>query len=115
MSRVNGHKVGYFEIPSDDVECLKDFYSSLFGWQFEKKSNTRILKDKNAGISGSFMQKENPEQISTMFIEEESIENYTDKANELGAKAVKNKQEISEGLLCSFRRSSRKHVWCLAE
>ena len=54
------------------------------------------MKEKNAGISGSLMQKENPEQISTMFIEVESIENYTDKANELGAKVVKNNQEISE-------------------
>jgi uncharacterized protein len=55
------------------------------------------LKEKNAGISGSLMQKENPEQISTMFIEVESIESYTDKANELGAKVVKNKQEMSAG------------------
>ena len=36
MSRVDGHKVGHFEIPSDNVESLKDFYTSLFGWQFEK-------------------------------------------------------------------------------
>ena len=56
-----------------------------------------IMKEKNASISGSLMQKENPEQISTMFIEVESIENYTDKANELGSKVVKNKQEIAEG------------------
>jgi len=55
------------------------------------------MKEKKVSISGSLMQKENPEQISTMFIEVESIENYTDKANELGAKVVKNKQEISEG------------------
>jgi predicted enzyme related to lactoylglutathione lyase len=61
------------------------------------------------------MQKENPKQLSTMFIEVESIEDYTDKVNDLGAKVVKDKQEISEGLLCSFRRSSRKYVWCLAE
>lgn len=56
-----------------------------------------IMKEKKVSISGSLMQKENPEQISTMFIEVESIENYTDKANELGAKVVKNKQEIAEG------------------
>ena len=43
------------------------------------------------------MQKENPEQISTMFIEVETIEKYTDKVNELGAKVVKNKQEMEEG------------------
>ena len=39
-----------------------------------------IMKEKNASISGSLMQKENPEQISTMFIEVESIDDYTDKA-----------------------------------
>jgi predicted enzyme related to lactoylglutathione lyase len=61
------------------------------------------------------MQKENPEQISTIFIKVESIENYTDKAKELGSKVVSNKQEISEGLLCSFRGSPRKHFRCLAE
>lgn len=52
---------------------------------------------KEAWPQDSLMQKENPEQISTIFIEVESIENYTDKANELGAKVVKNKQEIAEG------------------
>lgn len=52
---------------------------------------------KNAGISGGLMQKENPEQISTIFIEVESIEDYTSKAKDLGSKVVKDKQEISEG------------------
>jgi predicted enzyme related to lactoylglutathione lyase len=36
MSRKNAHSVRHFEIPADNVESLKDFYSSLFGWQFEK-------------------------------------------------------------------------------
>jgi predicted enzyme related to lactoylglutathione lyase len=30
------HEVGHFEIPADNVDGLKSFYSSLFGWQFEK-------------------------------------------------------------------------------
>ena len=57
----------------------------MFGWQFEKGQSQGYWMIKNAGIS------------STMFIEVESIEDYTDKANELGAKVVKDKQEISEG------------------
>jgi len=60
------------------------------------------------------MQKDNPEQISSMFIEIESIEDYTGKAKELGSKVVKYKRDI-RGFLCSFRRSSRQHIWCLAE
>ena len=44
------------------------------------------------------MQKENPQQISTQFVTVESIEDYINKAKQLGARVViKNKQEISEG------------------
>jgi uncharacterized protein len=52
---------------------------------------------KNAGISGAVVQKENPQQLSTQFITVESIEDYINKAKELGARVVKDKQEISEG------------------
>src|ERR687890_231568 len=52
---------------------------------------------KNAEIHGASMQKENPEQISTQFATVESIDDYIDKAQQLGAKVIKNKQEISEG------------------
>jgi predicted enzyme related to lactoylglutathione lyase len=97
MSRINGQKVGHLEIPADNVESLNDFYSSLFGWRFEKDQTQGYWMIKNAGISSGLMQKENPKQLSTMFIEVESIEDYTDKVNDLGAKVVKDKQEISEG------------------
>jgi predicted enzyme related to lactoylglutathione lyase len=30
------HEVGHFEIPADNVDGLRNFYSSLFGWDFEK-------------------------------------------------------------------------------
>ena len=42
-------------------------------------------------------QKENPQQISTQFVTVESIEDYISKAKQLGARIVKDKQEISEG------------------
>jgi predicted enzyme related to lactoylglutathione lyase len=43
------------------------------------------------------IQKENPEQISTQFATVESIDDYIDKAQQLDAKVIKNKQEISKG------------------
>lgn len=30
------NSVEYFEIPADEIEELREFYSSLFGWQFEQ-------------------------------------------------------------------------------
>ncbi|MBD0359435.1 MAG: hypothetical protein ICV56_01825 [Nitrososphaeraceae archaeon] len=52
---------------------------------------------KNAEIHGASMQKENPEQKSRQFATVESIDDYVDKAQQLGAKVIKNKQEISKG------------------
>ena len=93
----SSHKVEHFEIPADNVENLKNFYTSLFGWQFEKGETQGYWMVKNAGISGALMQKENPQQISTQFVTVESIEDYINKAKQLGARVIKNKQEISEG------------------
>jgi hypothetical protein len=48
---------------------------------------------KNAGISGALMQKESPQQVSTQFVNVESLEDYIDRAKQLGARVVKDKQE----------------------
>jgi len=91
------HSVGHFEIPADRTDELKSFYSSLFGWQFEKGQTSDYWMIKNAGISGALAPKENPEQMPTMFVAVESIDDYISKAQEIGAKVVKNKQEIDAG------------------
>jgi uncharacterized protein len=91
------HSVGHFEIPADKTDDLKSFYSSLFGWQFEKGQTKDYWMIKNAGISGALAPKENPEQMPTMFVTVESIDDYIGKAQKLGAKVVKNKQEIDAG------------------
>ena len=97
MSSSNNHQVGHFEIPADNVDSLKSFYSSLFGWQFEKGETQGYYMIKNAGISGALTQKENSQQVSTQFVNVESIEDNISKAKQLGARVIKNKQEISEG------------------
>jgi uncharacterized protein len=81
MTSVGNHQVGHFEIPADNVDNLKNFYSSLFGWQFEKGETQGYYMIKNAGISGALAQKENPQQISTQFVTVESVGDYISKAN----------------------------------
>jgi predicted enzyme related to lactoylglutathione lyase len=92
-----GHGVEHFEIPADSTNELKGFYSSLFGWQFEKGQTEDYWMIKNAGISGGMAPKENPEQMPTMFVTVESIDDYTSKAKKLKAKVVKGKVEIDQG------------------
>jgi predicted enzyme related to lactoylglutathione lyase len=91
------HAIGHFEIPADDVDNLRNFYSSLFGWDFEKGETQGYYIIKNAGISGALAQKENPQQVSTQFVNVESVEDYINKAKQLGGRVVKDRQEISEG------------------
>jgi predicted enzyme related to lactoylglutathione lyase len=43
MSSTANHKVEHSEIPADNVENLKNFYISLFGWQFEKGKNKATI------------------------------------------------------------------------
>jgi predicted enzyme related to lactoylglutathione lyase len=81
MSSTNTHEVAHFEIPADNVDGLKGFYSSLFGWNFERGEKQGYYVIKNAGISGALMQKENPQQISTQFVNIESIQDYIIKLN----------------------------------
>jgi predicted enzyme related to lactoylglutathione lyase len=68
------NNVGHFEIPADRTDDLKRFYSSLFGWQFEKGQTEDYWMIKNAGISGALAPRENPEQMPTMFVGVESID-----------------------------------------
>ncbi|MEP0826281.1 MAG: VOC family protein [Nitrososphaera sp.] len=89
--------VEHFEIPADSTDELKGFYSSLFGWQFEKGHTQDYWMIRNAGISGGLAPRENSEQMSTMFVTVESIEDHISKAEQLGARVVKDKQEIDVG------------------
>jgi predicted enzyme related to lactoylglutathione lyase len=52
---------------------------------------------KNVGTSEGVVPKENPEQMPTVFISVESIDDYTNKAKQLGANVVKAKQKIDAG------------------
>jgi uncharacterized protein len=89
-SSSTNHQVGHFEIPADNVESLKSFYSSLFGWQFEKGH------DKKCWNKWSINTERKSAQLSTQFVRVESIEDYVRKAKQLGARVLKDKQEISE-------------------
>lgn len=48
----NRHEVGH--LPADNVDGLRSFYSSLFGWENRETQGYYMVK--NAGISGALMQ-----------------------------------------------------------
>ena len=103
----------HFEIPSDDIERTKKFYTDLFGWKIEKwpgTDNSQLTSaagqpmeywmvtttdDKgNKALGGGMMKRQMPEQQVTNYINVKSVDEYSSKAERLGGKVVVPKTAI---------------------
>ena len=99
------HTIVHFEIPVNDVEKLRRFYSELFGWKIEKVPSMEywlietVPVDENMtlvrpGVNGGMMKKEQPNQTPLNYISVEDIDKYVEKIGKLGGKVVMPKQRI---------------------
>jgi predicted enzyme related to lactoylglutathione lyase len=96
----------HFEIPAENVEKLKKFYSDLFGWKIEKMPGemeywgiqTVPVDEKGMpmrpGVNGGMMKKEKPENKPINYISVESVDEYSKKVVKLGGKIIVPKMEI---------------------
>jgi uncharacterized protein len=97
-------KVVHFEIPADDVDRAKKFYSELFGWKIEKFNGPSPMdywsimigdeKCEKGGLGGGMMQRQDPQQQVTIYVDVPSIDAYTDKVTNLGGKVTVPKMAI---------------------
>ena len=100
------HTIVHFEIPADDVEKLKKFYSRLFGWKIELMPGqveyygiyTVPMDEKGMplrpGVNGGLMKKQNPEHKAVNYIQVESVDEYMKKIESLGGRIVVPKMEV---------------------
>lgn len=97
----------HFEIPSDNVERSKKFYSDLFGWNIEKVSPEKLpegveywaitTKDHegNNAVNGGMMKRMTPEQQGiTNYIDVKSVDEYSSKVQQLGGKVKMSKMAV---------------------
>ncbi|GMQ88625.1 MAG: VOC family protein [Gammaproteobacteria bacterium] len=89
----------HFEIPADELERAKKFYAELFGWKIEKYAGpmtspmeywmiTTTNEKGEKAIEGGMMQRQNPQQPITNYIDVPSIDEYSSKVETLGGKVV---------------------------
>jgi hypothetical protein len=105
----------HFEIPADDVERAKKFYSELFGWKISKweglksandywlidtSSKTENAKLETPAISGGIIKRQAPGHPFMNYVGVDSIDAYLEKAAKLGGKVALPKQVV-EGV-CAF-------------
>jgi len=100
------HTIVHFEIPANDVDKLKKFYSKLFGWKIEKAPGpieywtimTVPVDEKmmlsRPGANGGMYKKERAENKPVNYISVESIDKYIEQVKALGGKIVQGKQEV---------------------
>lgn len=100
------HTVVHFEIPAENVEKIKKFYSSVFGWKIEKSPmpmdywliQTVPLDEKGMplrpGINGGIFVKENPELKPVNYISVESVDESIQKVKAAGGKIIQPKTTI---------------------
>ena len=125
----------HFEIPADDVERSRKFYSDLFGWKIEKWPGTdggdgssssssnmdywmvSTTNDKGgkADVGGGIMKRQDPqEQQITNFIDVSSVDEYSSKIEKLGGKVVVSKMAVpSMGYfaICRDTENNKFGIW----
>lgn len=105
MVKFLDHTIIHFEIPANDVEKVKKFYTDVFGWKIEKTPNmeyyiitTVPMDDKGnllrPGVNGGLYKREQPMQQPVNYVWVESVVEYSKKIADLGGKIVVPKMEV---------------------
>ncbi|MFA5364440.1 MAG: VOC family protein [Candidatus Bathyarchaeia archaeon] len=96
----------HFEIPANDLEKLKTFYSKLFNWKIirlpgpiEYYMIQTVPVDEQGmtlrpGVNGGMTKKEQPTQKPVNYIQVENIDQQIQKIKTLGGKITLPKQEV---------------------
>ena len=85
----------HFEIPTDDLERARKFYTELFGWKIEKYPGsmeywmiTTTYEKGEKALAGGMMRRQHLQQPITNYIDVPSIDEYTVKVEKIGGKVV---------------------------
>ena len=105
----------HFDIPSDNLERTKKFYTELFGWKMDKMLGTdqreywMFSTTTNDGgdssssgggggelqtVSGGMMERQMPQEPIMIYIGVDSVTQYSNKVERLGGKVIKQKTEV---------------------
>ena len=100
------HTVVHFEIPADQPERAVKFYRELFGWEVKPMggpmdyslvetvpTNAQGMPTR-AGVNGGIMRRMMPGQAPINYIAVEKVDEFTRKAERLGAKVVMPKRPV---------------------
>jgi predicted enzyme related to lactoylglutathione lyase len=91
----------WFEIPADNPDRAKKFYSSLFGWKIEKFPGVTDYWHIDTGgaddtLDGGLMTRKHPQQSITNYVAVASVEESAAKVEKLGGTICKSKTAVPQ-------------------
>jgi len=89
----------HFEIPADNVERARAFYSKLFGWEIKEIPGMdywMITTDGEKPLGGGMMKRQNPGQTIVNYVDVPSVDKYATEIEKLGGKIIFPKTAIPE-------------------
>lgn len=106
------HTVVHFEIPADQPERAAKFYRDLFGWEVSRWEGSTDEREgfeywmvrtvptdaegrpTRPGVNGGLMRRMFPGQAPVNYISVDDVEEFTRRAERLGAKIMMSKQPV---------------------
>ena len=93
--------ISHFNIPVDNIERAKKFYTEVFDWKITKDPGPMeyyMIETKNqdgeVGLGGGMSKKDYPTQTITPFIDVPSIDDCIKKIEDLGGKMISPKMAV---------------------
>ncbi len=85
----------HFEIPAEDLQRARNFYSKLFGWKIESMLGTDYMMiDTYGAPGGGMMKRMHPDHQITDYIGVPSVDEYSAKVEKLGGKIMVPKKAV---------------------
>ena len=105
----------HFEIPADDLQRAKAFYSNLFGWKIEDyQGMDYAMIDVLGAPGGGMMKRMHPEQQITNYIGVPSVDEYAAKVEKLGGKIIVPKKAVpgmGYFIICMDTENNAFGIW----
>jgi predicted enzyme related to lactoylglutathione lyase len=105
----------HFEIPADDIQRAKAFYSNLFGWKIEDyQGMDYAMIDVMGAPGGGMMKRMHPEQQITNYIGVPSVDEYAAKVEKLGGKIIVPKKAVpgmGYFIICMDTENNAFGIW----
>jgi len=91
-----GNPVVHFEVTGKDGSALRDFYSGMFGWEFQvmEAMDYGMVEAKDRGIGGGVGTAQSGSGHVTFYVEVDDPDAYLEKAGTLGGTTVMPTMEI---------------------